>query len=86
MAGSLLVQGLCFLEFTRFVRGDFAGLVAFDDVLGLSLEAATLWPLIFVGLVCSFTILPVLWPPDESQETLSPLFKVFVIASCSSIG
>ena len=33
MAGSPFVQRLCFLEFTQFVRGDFAGLVAFDGVL-----------------------------------------------------
>ena len=53
MAGSLLVQGLCFLEFTRFVRGDFAGLVAFDDVLGVILGGRNLvaFDLCWTGLL-----------------------------------
>jgi hypothetical protein len=46
---------------------------------GLSLEAATLWPLICVGLVCFFNTLPALWPLEDSQDTLSPAFSDFVI-------
>lgn len=49
---------------------------------GLSFEAATLCPLICVGLVCFLTTLPVLCPPDESHDTLSPALYDLVMA-CS---
>src|SRR4051794_32366154 len=47
---------------------------------GLSLEAETLWVLIFVGLVCFFTTLPTDSPPDDVQRTLSPGWRSFSFA------
>lgn len=40
---------------------------------GLFFEAATLWPLIWVGLVCFLTTLPCAVPPLADQLTLSPV-------------
>src|SRR4051794_38712053 len=45
---------------------------------GLSADAATLWPLIRVGLVCFLTTRPTLCPPEESHSTRSPVLNSFV--------
>src|SRR3712207_2911627 len=59
-----------FLSASGLWAASFPDLSLFTRYSGLSLEAATLWPLICVGLVCFFTTVPVLWPPEESQDTL----------------
>src|SRR5215217_392330 len=70
-----------FLSSSGLWAAIFPDLSLFTMYSGSSFEAATLWPLICVGLVCFFTTLPVLRPPDEFQETLSPAFSDFAIAS-----